>query len=272
MIRAALLCGLLFAGLNSFAAKIPLSNRGFVVIAHRGDHTAAHENTLAAIANAIAVGADYAEIDLRATRDGEIVLMHDATVDRTTNGRGKVEDLSLEDIRKLEVEDPSRPQIPKAKVPTFAEALAAAAGKIHLYLDVKQASPEQVAKLVRAAGMERQVIIYDGLEDIPAWRSAAPGFPMICSPSKSDLNPDAIKALVQRTSLEILDGNALLYSKETVAAAKAAGAAVWPDIQGPWESPELWERIVALGFTGVQTDNPGKLIEWLKSKSLRWER
>jgi len=272
VIRAALLCGLLLAPLDSLAADIPLSNRGFVVIAHRGDHAAAHENTLAAVANAIAVGADYAEIDLRTTRDGEIILMHDATVDRTTNGRGKVEDLSLAEMRRLDVEDASRPQIPKAKVPTFEEILAAAAGKIHLYLDIKQATPGQVAKLVHAAGMERQVIIYDGLDDIPAWRSAAPGFPMISSPSKADLNPDAIKALIRRTSLEILDGNALLYSKQTVAAAQEAGAVVWPDIQGPWESPELWERMVELGFTGVQTDNPGRLVEWLKSKSLRRDR
>lgn len=224
------------------------------------------------MSNAIAVGADYAEIDLRTTRGGEIILMHDATVDRTTNGRGKVEDLSLEEIRQLKVEDARRPQIPPAKVPTFEEFLAAAAGKIHLYLDIKQANPGHVAKLVHAAGMERQVVVYDGLDDIPSWRSAAPGFPIISSPSKSDLNPDAIQALIRRTNLEILDGNALLYSKETVAAAKEAGAVVWPDIQEPWESPELWERMVALGFTGVQTDNPGRLIEWLKSKSLRRER
>ena len=60
-----------------------------IVVAHRGDHTAAHENSLEAIERAIRAGADYVELDVRATRDGELALMHDATVDRTTDGQAR---------------------------------------------------------------------------------------------------------------------------------------------------------------------------------------
>jgi glycerophosphoryl diester phosphodiesterase len=64
----------------------PKSSHRFLVSAHRGDHTHAPENTLRAYANAIGAGADYVEIDLRTTRDSVLVIMHDASVDRMTNG------------------------------------------------------------------------------------------------------------------------------------------------------------------------------------------
>src|SRR5689334_8630502 len=64
-----------------------------IVIAHRGDHTTAPENTLKAFSDAIAAGVDYVEVDVRASSDGEFVVMHDATIDRMTTSHGKVGDL-----------------------------------------------------------------------------------------------------------------------------------------------------------------------------------
>lgn len=71
-------------------ATIPKSKNDFAVIAHRGNHTNAPENTLIAYLNAITAGADYIETDLRTTKDSQLVIMHDASVNRMTNGNGKI--------------------------------------------------------------------------------------------------------------------------------------------------------------------------------------
>jgi glycerophosphoryl diester phosphodiesterase len=65
------------------------------VIAHRGDHVHHAENSIAAIESAAAIGADFAELDVRTTTDGKLVLMHDKTVDRTTDGHGEVKDMTV---------------------------------------------------------------------------------------------------------------------------------------------------------------------------------
>src|SRR5580693_4731176 len=73
-----------------------------VVIAHRGEHRAHPENTLPAFQAAIDAGADFFELDVRTTSDGRLVLMHDAKVDRTTNGTGLVRQMTFDQIRDLD--------------------------------------------------------------------------------------------------------------------------------------------------------------------------
>src|SRR5215475_3493941 len=89
---------------------------GVYVVAHRGFKAVAPENTIAAFDAAAAVGADYMELDVHITKDAEMILMHDGTVDRTTNGKGAVKDLTFAEIRKLGA---GRGQ----RVPTLREAL-----------------------------------------------------------------------------------------------------------------------------------------------------
>src|SRR5438552_1297682 len=84
-------------------APFPASHHKIIVIAHRGDHTEGPENTLAAYEKAIELGADYIETDLRTTKDGELVIMHDATVNRMTNGKGNVKDITWKEIKQLKI-------------------------------------------------------------------------------------------------------------------------------------------------------------------------
>src|ERR1035441_8876449 len=93
------------------------------VIAHRGEHLQNPENSLNAIEGAIAAGADYVELDVRTTRDGHLILMHDDTVDRTTSGHGKVSQLSLAEIEHLELKPAADTGSASAKVPSFEHAL-----------------------------------------------------------------------------------------------------------------------------------------------------
>src|SRR5437016_9697029 len=83
-------------------APLPRLKHPIAVIAHRAGRGIMPENTLSAIRNAIKLGVDYVELDIRATKDGHLVIMHDGTVDRTTNGKGAVRDLDLDTIAALD--------------------------------------------------------------------------------------------------------------------------------------------------------------------------
>src|SRR5215471_9964743 len=76
--------------------------RHVVAIAHRGEHLHHPENTMPAFEEAIRMGADYIEVDVRTTSDGKLILSHDATVDRCTNGHGEVSKMTFEELRALD--------------------------------------------------------------------------------------------------------------------------------------------------------------------------
>ena len=91
--------------------------------AHRGDNYCAPENTLPAFELAIAKGAHQIEFDLRVTRDGQLILMHDETVDRTTSGTGRTVDLTFDELRRLDAGSYKSPEYAGTPVPTFREVL-----------------------------------------------------------------------------------------------------------------------------------------------------
>jgi glycerophosphoryl diester phosphodiesterase len=104
-----------FSSPQSFSNARPLNplpepKHQFIVVCHRGDHEHAPENTQTAYANAIKAGADYVEIDLRTTADSQLVIMHDASVDRMTTGTGQVKDLTWDQLKQLKVKDKSHPE------------------------------------------------------------------------------------------------------------------------------------------------------------------
>jgi glycerophosphoryl diester phosphodiesterase len=104
-----------------------------LVVAHRGASAEVPENTLAAFERAVEVGADAVEFDVRLTRDGVAVVMHDAEVDRTTDGRGLVRDHSLAGLKRLRV----RAGADRQEVPSLEEALAALSGRVAVDIEIK---------------------------------------------------------------------------------------------------------------------------------------
>lgn len=105
-----------------------------MVVAHRGNWREAPENSVWAIKKAIESGANMAEIDLALTRDSVLILMHDKTINRTTTGKGRPQDFTLEEIKKLYLRDGAG-HTTQMKVPTLEEILSVAKGKIFLNLD-----------------------------------------------------------------------------------------------------------------------------------------
>jgi|CXWL01.1.fsa_nt_gi glycerophosphoryl diester phosphodiesterase len=121
-------------------------------IGHRGAAGHAPENTLAAVRKGIALGVDFVEIDIRRTADGRLVVLHDATVNRTTDGKGRIESLWFQDLEKLDAGDGER-------IPTLAEVLKVATGKTGLMVELKiRGEGQQTVETVREAGFKGPVI------------------------------------------------------------------------------------------------------------------
>ena len=251
-------------------AIIPKSKNGFVVIAHRGNHVAAQENTLAAFQNAINVGADYVEIDLRTSKDSQLVIMHDGTVNRMTNGIGKVSDLTWAELKQLKVIEKNHPEWPEQSIPLFSEVLKLCKGKINIYLDFKNADVNASYQALKKAGMQHSVIVYiNAAHQLVEWKKIAPQIPLMASLPDSVQSAAQLNGFLDQYKIHLLDGSYKEYTVEMVNAAKAKNIPVWPDIQSATEGPEQWEKAINLGFTGLQTDHPEAMVNYLKNKKRR---
>lgn len=112
-------------------------NNDLVVIAHRGASSVAPENTLAAAEQGITYGADMIELDIHLTKDGKIVVIHDHTVDRTTNGTGTIADMTLEEVQKLDAGSWKDPKYADQRVPTLDEFLKLVNGRATVLIEIK---------------------------------------------------------------------------------------------------------------------------------------
>ena len=134
------------------------------VIAHRGFSGAAPENTLVAIRKAIEVGADMVEVDVTVTADGEVILLHDETLDRTTDGEGSPIETTLEEIGNLDAGSWFAPEFAGERVPTLGEVLEMVKGRILINVEIKSEAVEhgvvpKVASLIIGHGMLDQVVV-----------------------------------------------------------------------------------------------------------------
>lgn len=128
-------------------------------IGHRGARAYEPENTLLSFKKALELGVDAVELDVRRTKDGEIVVIHDAKVDRTTNGKGPVSELTLREIKQLVTEKGE-------KIPTLEEALDFLDKKVKILIELKEIGFEKkVLSLIHEKGLEKNVIIVSFLEE-----------------------------------------------------------------------------------------------------------
>ena len=151
-----------------------------LVIAHRGWSDIAPENTLVSFEKALTLPVEATECDVHLTRDGHVVVMHDPTVDRTTNGSGAIAEMTLEEIRGLDAGSWKGSEYAGEKVPLLSELLALIRGKVLLALEIKaEEIPTQVVKEIRKADATRDVaIISFSFETCQAVRAIEPRLPV----------------------------------------------------------------------------------------------
>lgn len=130
-----------------------------LAVSHRGAWRYAPENSLQAIQKCIDMGIDIVEIDVRLTKDGHMVLMHDNTVDRTTNGKGKVSDFTLNDIKKLRLKNACGVKGSRQQIPTLKEVMLLAKDKVLINLDkVEGETVLEAYEVLKETGTIKQAI------------------------------------------------------------------------------------------------------------------
>ncbi|MCP5523883.1 MAG: glycerophosphodiester phosphodiesterase family protein [Verrucomicrobiales bacterium] len=245
---------------------------GVRVVAHRGGaELGPPENTLPAIERAIEVGADLIEIDIRETADGHLVLMHDATVDRMTDGRGSVADFTLEQIRSLRVDTGGRttggdaPPEPPVRVPTLAEALKAMHGRIDADLDFKEGDLTRLLAVVRQAGMEHHSTFcgpWDRCEEIVRLEPA-----IRIRPTAE--HPTEVAAMIRRLRPAIVNLDWHAVTADAVRSAHLGGCHAFVNCLGSADT-EFYARLaIGLGADYVQSDRPDRVIRILEELGLR---
>ena len=235
------------------------------IVGHRGNSSVAPQNTLAAFEAAWRAGADCIEMDVQLTADGRVVVIHDDTVDATTDGTGAVSGFTLDAIRGLDAGRWFSPAFAGQRVPTFDEVVAFLRRReIDLLLELKDAwSTDDVALCTEpllAAGLGSRVVVQSfEVSTVAALRDAAPelrrGLLLEAVPDDLDDLADELDVLTVNP-----DGALLVAHPTFVARRHAAGqeVAVWT-LDEPWE----WQTAERLGVDAVITDCPDRLRGWL---------
>lgn len=241
------------------------------VTAHRGYSAVYPENTIPAFKGAIQVGADWAELDVQQTADGEVIVMHDSNLKRTTGLDKEVWQVTWNEIKDLDNGSWFDKKYQTVRIPTLEEVLKVCRGKIHLNIEIKPSGhdkdlEEQVAKLLKKYHMRDTCVVsslkYDSLRKIKqADDSIETAY--ITSVSYGNF-----------TDLEYADGYSVestLLSKSFVNKAQKTGKQIYV-----WtvNSEERLEKVVGMGIDNVITDDPvmAKELIYEQEHSTFWDR
>ncbi|WP_158826854.1 glycerophosphodiester phosphodiesterase family protein [Mucilaginibacter lacusdianchii] len=260
-----------------------------MVAAHRGDWRNAPENSLRAFTQATAMGVDIVELDLNKTKDGVIVIMHDQTIDRTTNGKGRPSDYTFEEIRKFGLRN-GLGRVTNNPIPTLKEVMLALKGTgVMVNLDKSYDYFNEAYAILQETGTLKQAIFkaevtYDELKQkypdlishiayMPIVNLDRANAKQIISAYLKNMKPYAFELNFKQDTSGVLADNRFISQ---------AGTKVW--LNSLWASldaghdddkaveennkKDSWDWLIAHGATIMQTDRPKEMLEYLKIKKL----
>ncbi|MBA4495037.1 glycerophosphodiester phosphodiesterase family protein [Paenactinomyces guangxiensis] len=237
------------------------------VVAHRGNSVAAPENTIAAIRSAKNAGVPIVEVDTQTTYDGVPILMHDKTVDRTTNGTGYVNEMNLTEIRMLDAGSWFSPQFAGERVPTLEEALDEIKdSNIKLLLEIKapetQTEIKRILFEVTSREMSDQVIIQSFDETILRYaRSLAPEIPRAILRTTPHTDPVAAAKDLGLISYHAKH-TGLSENPGVIKTLHQAGFSVFTYTI---DTSTEWGKFTNLGVDGIVTNHPKAALDWLSN-------
>jgi glycerophosphoryl diester phosphodiesterase len=231
----------------------PPKHGGVYVVAHRGAHIDIPENSIPAYSKAIALGVDFVEVDIRTTKDGQFVSVHNREIDAYVPGAsGMIKDFTLAELKAFDIGSRVGPEWEGTKIPTFEEILELCRGKCGIYLDLKEAAVEPLIDLVNAHGMTSDVLWYADDNDLEEVIRLCPECIIMPDPGPEKNLP----ALIDRLKPEVIAAVWKHYSRRFVETCHAAGAIVIVDER----EPDCWKDALQWGSDGIQTDHPEELI------------
>jgi glycerophosphoryl diester phosphodiesterase len=235
------------------------------VAGHRGDRATAPENTIPALAAALDGPLDFVETDVQLTADGVAVLIHDETVDRTTDGTGAVAELTAAELAQLDAGSWFAPEFAGTRIPTLVEFLDLFAGShkkalVELKGFWTAAQIRSILDDIYARGVQDRIIFASfDLTTVENLRDAAPAFPRVII--RRDLPSDPVALTRFYGAIAILTSPASLERDEhAVSDMHAAGLAV---LVYTLNSEERWSEALAYGVDGIITDVPSRLDGWI---------
>lgn len=278
----------LFSQSSYFNIINRLNDQNIIVVSHRADWRNAPENSLQAIQNCIDMGVDMVEIDLKKTKDGHLILMHDKTIDRTTNGKGKPEDYTLDNIKKLFLKNGAGHKT-RHKVPTFEEVMLLCKGKVMVNVDKGYDYFKEAYAILEKTGTVNQCVmksdhpyekvveengeVLEKMVFMPVVNLNKEGAEKIIDDYISNLKPVAFELVFKDDSPEVLR----LIKKVKGSGAKIFINTLWPELCGGHdddravelkEPEESWEWVINQGAKLIQTDRPALLLDYLRVNRL----
>lgn len=275
------------AGITYLQQQLKVSDSEQVlVVAHRGDWRNAPENSLQAIENCIEMGVDMVEIDIRMTRDSQLVVIHDATLDRTTTGKGKVAGWTLDSIKTLYLRNGANHPT-HHRIPTLEEAMLTAKGKILVNLDKCYNYFDRAYRVLEKTGttdhvvMKGKVPLEQVQNEFGVYLDKVTFMPIV---DLHNLNAAKVIADYQREfkpiAFEILfkdENPSLLNDFHQI---RKNGSRIW--VNTLWESlnagyeddmaldnpDKIYGWLIDKGVNMIQTDRPQLLLEYLRDKGL----
>ncbi|MEN0053117.1 MAG: glycerophosphodiester phosphodiesterase family protein [Mucilaginibacter sp.] len=287
---------LIFAGISSQAQineRIKqlhdVKDKKVLVTAHRGDWRNAPENSLQAYKLAIEMGVDCIEIDLNKTSDGVVVVMHDGTIDRTTNGKGKPSDYTLAQLKQFHLRN-GLGTVTKHTIPTLEEVMLLAKGKVLVNLDKSLPYYNEAYEVLKKTGTLNQAIfktdvpyqdlkaryapILDSITFMAVVSLDKPNAKQIIDDYQTGMKPVAFELIFQKDTSGILTNNTFIKNR----GAKIWINSLWPSLNGghsddvavdELNTKDSWDWIIAHGATMIQTDRPKELLSYLHKRGLR---
>ena len=259
-----------------------------IVVSHRADWRNAPENSLQAIKNCIAMGVDMVEVDLNKTKDGHLILMHDRTLNRTTTGKGKPEEYTLEEIKQFYLKG-GHGQKTRHKIPTFEETMELCKGKIMVNIDKGYEYFKDAYEILEKTGTVDQCIMksehpYEKVVEengevlkkmvfMPVVHLNKEGAEKIIDDYIKYLKPKAFELVFKEENPDVLR----LIKKVKDSGSKIFINTLWPDLCAGHdddraielgEPEESWGWVIEQGATYIQTDRPALLLEYLRFNRL----
>lgn len=257
-----------------------------LVIAHRGDWRNFPENSLEGFSSAIAMGVDMVEMDVAKTKDNQLIIIHDKTLDRTTNGKGLVSDWNLDSLKKLYLKDGLGIET-KYKIPTLEEALVVCKGKTLVNLDKSYEFFNQGYDVAKKTGTANQIVMkgYDKtvdqvMADFGSKLDTITFMPII----NLDNQPNAQQIIDDYQTKLKVNAFEIVFSKDTskvltrFSEIKKKGSRIWvnslwPSLNAGYADNEavknkdsIYGWYLKKGVNMIQTDRPQLLIDYLRSK------
>ena len=237
-----------------------------LVVGHRGFSAIAPENTLASAIKAIESGADGSECDVQASKDGALVVMHDDEVDRTTNGTGKLTEMTLPQLKKLDAGSWKDAKYAGERIPTLAELLAKHKNtKCAPVIEIKmEGISREVVDAIREAGMvDRAVVIAFSANVVKEVRAIEPKLRCAWLSSKEIAGTPAEQAQwiadqAAACDTKIVNIGYAMLSEEVIAELHQRGFTVWT-----WtvDEPAIADALMRWGIDGITTNHPDMVVK-----------